>query len=343
MTAVKAVALFSGGLDSILAAKVVAEQGVEVLAVQFVTPFFGTEIMADTGYIKRVKEKYHLDLRLENISNGYLELLRKPLHGFGKNFNPCIDCKILMVSRAREIMAEIGASFIISGEVLGQRPMSQRRDTLNVIARDSGTKMDLLRPLSAKLMPPTRAETEGLVDRERLYGFSGRGRSAQIALAGQLGITDFPAPAGGCILADPILSRRIKRVYQGDFVVKPGEISEQDVSLMLLGRQFVLPGGLWFILGRNKGENQRLKALASAEDLCFYTKDRPGPFGLLRRGKDHLADGEVIKKLCGLVVRYGKKVENAPAGTVAVNGGDRTYFIQTMPLDDEIFSQWLWS
>ncbi|MBU1453408.1 MAG: thiamine biosynthesis protein, partial [Proteobacteria bacterium] len=204
MKQVTALALFSGGLDSILAARLVASLGVRVLAVKFVTPFFDYELLADPErYQQEVMEKYGLEVVLYDLSNNYLDLLHKPAHGFGKNFNPCIDCKILMCSRAKELMAKYGASFLISGEVLGQRPMSQRRDTLRVIERDSDNDGLLLRPLSAKLMSPTKPETEGWIDREKLLNFNGRGRSRQIELAKQYGITDFPAPAGGCILADP--------------------------------------------------------------------------------------------------------------------------------------------
>jgi tRNA-uridine 2-sulfurtransferase len=214
MTKVRALALFSGGLDSILAARVVAAQGIEVLAIKFVTPFFDYGILSDIpGYTKGIREKYGIDVRVEDISDGYLDLLHNPRHGFGKNFNPCIDCKIFMLTRAKELMVELGASFLVTGEVLGQRPMSQRLDTLHVISRDSGSRSFLLRPLSAKLLPETIPEQEGLVDRARLLDFRGRGRSRQIALAREFGISDFPAPAGGCILADPILSRRIEDLF----------------------------------------------------------------------------------------------------------------------------------
>ena len=203
MKNVRALSLFSGGLDSICATRLVMEQDIEVLAVKFVTPFFGYDILRDEEtYKQETKEKYGIDVRVVDISDDYLKLLRQPSHGFGKYFNPCVDCKIFMLSRARTMMKDLGADFLITGEVLGQRPMSQRRDTLNVIERDSGNKTVLLRPLSAKLMNETEAEKTGLIDRQQLLDFSGRGRSRQIALAKSFGITDFPAPAGGCILAD---------------------------------------------------------------------------------------------------------------------------------------------
>ncbi|HIQ37782.1 MAG TPA: thiamine biosynthesis protein, partial [Desulfocapsa sulfexigens] len=235
MNQITALALFSGGLDSILAVKLVASQGVRVLAVKFVTPFFDYELLEDPEkYTQEIMAKYGIEVILHDLSHNYLDLLHNPSHGFGKNFNPCIDCKILMCSRAKEMMAKYGASFLISGEVLGQRPMSQRRDTLRVIERDSDNDGLLLRPLSAKLMDPTKAETEGWIDREKLLNFSGRGRSRQIKLAKEYGIVDFPAPAGGCILADPILSTRIEKIYQGDFVIKAEDISVIDVRLLLL-------------------------------------------------------------------------------------------------------------
>jgi tRNA-specific 2-thiouridylase len=241
---VRAISLFSGGLDSICATRLVMEQDIEVIAVKFVTPFFGYEILGDPdNYRLETKEKYGIDVRIVDISDEYLQLLRQPSHGFGKYFNPCIDCKIFMLSRARTMLKELKCSFLITGEVLGQRPMSQRRDTLNVIERDSGNRTILLRPLSAKLMNETEAEREGLIDREKLLDFSGRGRSRQIALAKSYGIVDYPAPAGGCILADPILSRRISYIYSGKFVVNQASMNVTDILLLLVGRQFILPGG----------------------------------------------------------------------------------------------------
>ncbi len=172
----RALALFSGGLDSILAARVIAAQGIEVLAVKFVTPFFGYEILADIdGYAREIREKYGIEVVVEDISDGYLELLRDPRHGFGRHFNPCVDCKIFMLKRAREMMDELGASFLVTGEVLGQRPMSQRLDTLHVISRDSGSRSLLLRPLSARLLPETAPELQGLVDRDADSSISAAG------------------------------------------------------------------------------------------------------------------------------------------------------------------------
>ncbi|MEN8188579.1 MAG: thiamine biosynthesis protein [Thermodesulfobacteriota bacterium] len=343
----RALGLFSGGLDSILACRLVASLGVDVIGVKFVTPFFGDELLARPDeYVAEVKDKFGIDIRLVDLSEGYLELLHNPSHGFGKNFNPCIDCKILMLSRAKQMMAPLGGSFLFTGEVLGQRPMSQRRDTLRVIERDSKNDARLLRPLSAKLMKPTLAEEEGWIDRERLLDFSGRGRSRQIALAREYGITEFPAPAGGCILADPILSRRIKRIYEGDFVISPGDITADDIRLLLVGRQFLLPGGVWSILGRNERENDRLLELAGEDDAILHMPLHPGPTALIR-GWRLLAEDDPRRQstleLGGrLVTRYGKKVDGEiVGGEVEIRTGQEQAMMRCEPLDDSAFKEWM--
>ncbi len=311
-----ALGLFSGGLDSILACRVVADQGIRVVALKFVTPFFDHDLLGQQeAYARAMREQYGLDVQVVDISEGYLRLLENPAHGFGKHFNPCIDCKILMLRRARELMGVYGASFLITGEVLGQRPMSQRRDTLRVIERDSGCGGLLLRPLSAKLMEPTQAELEGWVDRERLFDFSGRGRRQQKQLAAQLGITDYPTPAGGCMLTDPNLAARIKHFYHGLFSFGE-QRAVDDVRLLVVGRQFKLDENLWFIVGRDERDNNRLEALRGPDDWLVRMTTRPGPVGILRHGRHQVTAGgqeELIRRLAGIVVRYGKKIPDGPA------------------------------
>lgn len=346
MKQVTALALFSGGLDSLLASKLVASLGVRVIAVKFVTPFFDYELLEDQdAYKKEVMEKYGIEVVLQDLSNNYLDLLHNPSHGFGKNFNPCIDCKILMFTRAKMMMAEYGASFMITGEVIGQRPMSQRRDTLRVIERDSDNDGLLLRPLSAKLMDPTVAETEGWVDRDKLLNFSGRGRSRQIQLAKEYGIVDFPTPAGGCILADPILSTRIERIYRGEFVIQAEEITITDIRLLLLGRQFLLPDGFWLILGRNEKENIKIEAFAEEDDILFHMPDRPGPTALLRYGGKSIeafeSSDETLKRVASLVVRYGKKVADAPKAEVLISGFDKSCQIRAHSVSEKLRQEWM--
>lgn len=346
MKEIKALSLFSGGLDSILATRVVMEQGIEVEAIQFVTPFFNYDILDDVeAHKQKMMAQYGIKVEVEDISRGYLQLLHNPAHGFGKNFNPCIDCKIMMFSRAKQLLKEKGASFLISGEVLGQRPMSQRRDTMNVIERDSGTRSILLRPLCAQLMNETEAEVEGWVDRTKLLRMCGRSRSPQIALAAKYGITDFPSPAGGCILADPILSKRIAQLYSSDSVLKSAEITVPDIRVLLIGRQFILPGGGWLIVGRDEKDNIRLEKLAQAEDGVLLMEDWPGPLAVLKKAGSQYPDKEKlagdIELAASLVVRYAKKLpENISTGEVTCTLGESRQVIQAEPLADDIFRDW---
>ncbi len=321
---VTAVALFSGGLDSILACRLIMEQSIRVKALKCVSPFFDYDLLKRRQqYCREVKEKYGIDVELVDISDDFIRLLKNPPHGFGRYFNPCIDCKILMLGKAAELMKRYGASFIITGEVLGQRPMSQRRDTLRIIERDSGLSDYLLRPLSAGLLPPTAAERRGLVDSKRLPTVSGRGRRVQIRLAEKFSITDYPTPAGGCILADPNLSRRIRLLYDGFFPTAAEEISIVDIRFLLLGRHFLLSESSWFILGRDQRENEKICALAGDRDLLITMRERPGPTGILRSGcgagRIPAARERVMRQAAELVVRFGKKeAGRRPAAVVDV-------------------------
>jgi len=204
---IKAVALFSGGLDSILAVKLIQEQEIEVKGVNFKTPFFGLD---KTFFAAKSLD---MDLEIIDITQELLEILRNPKHGFGKNMNPCIDCHTFMFKKAGEYMSEIGASFIISGEVLGERPMSQNRNSLSVIERESGFEGRILRPLSALLLAETIPEKGGLVDRNKLLNISGRSRKRQMELAVKMGIEDYPSPAGGCKLTEPAFSKRLRDLF----------------------------------------------------------------------------------------------------------------------------------
>ena len=329
-----ALALYSGGLDSTLACRVVAGQGIKVVAVKFVTPFFGYDLLArKEAYIKSIKEKFDIDVLVKDVTLPYLELLKKPAHGFGRYFNPCIDCKIFLLSEAKKMMPELGASFLVTGEVIGQRPMSQRRDTLRVIERDSGCESILLRPLCARNLEPTRAELEGLIDRERLLGFSGRNRTPQIKLADELGITDYPSPGGGCILADPILSRRIEEYYQ-----HRKKIITSDILLLMIGRQFKLPGGGWLVVGRDQQENEKLEELRKPDDWLLQPSVIPGPTAILRNS----SNAAELEMAAGLVARYAKKsalVQGAAIIIAERHGTTRQ--IEALALDDSIFQSWM--
>src|SRR5665648_835552 len=225
---IKAVALFSGGLDSILAVKLIEEQGIKVKGVNFKTPFFGP----DKTFL--AAKSLDMDLEIIDITQELLEILRNPKHGLGKNMNPCIDGHTLMIKKAGEYMAKIGASFILSGEVLGERPMSQNRNSLSIIERESGFEGRILRPLSALLLAETIPEKEGLVDRNKLLNISGRSRKRQMELAIKMEIEDYPSPAGGCKLTEPAFSKRLRDLFT------QGVFSLEDIELLKLGRHFRL-------------------------------------------------------------------------------------------------------
>lgn len=330
-----AVALFSGGLDSILACRLIMAQGIEVRAVIFATPFFGYDLLErQEEYRREVAGKYGIDVRVRDLTGKYLPMLRNPAHGYGKNFNPCVDCKILIASEARAMLAELGASFLISGEVLGQRPMSQRRDTLRIIEKESGCEGLLLRPLCALNLPETMAEKEGLVDRRKLLAFSGRTRQPQIALAAAFGIDDFPSPAGGCVLTDPNKAARVRRFYEEN-----DSVTAVDIGLLLVGRQFCLPGGSWLVLGRNEAENNRLADLVRPGDLYLWCEEEwPGPSALLRWPSGR----EDLEAAAGLVKRYSKQGRGRERGAVLwqKSGARETGELRVPPLADPVFRDW---
>jgi len=342
----KAIALYSGGLDSILACRMIMRQGIEVLATQFVTPFFNEHLAADAdAYCREVMSKYGIALRFEDISGDYLHMLRQPAHGFGKNFNPCVDCKILMMRRARQIMEKNGASFLLSGEVLGQRPMSQRRDTLDIIERDAGVRGLLVRPLSARLLRPTLPETNGWLRRDQLGDLSGRHRARQIALAKEYGISDYPMPAGGCVLTDPIQGRRLRRVHDGALPFAASTMSVDDFRLLQLGRQFLLPGGGWLILGRDERENDRIEHLAQGDDAFLRPDDRPGPAALLRRAVSCYSDerrrDDDLRLAASLVARYAKKNPARPEALIRCFLAGGIIDLKASAADDETCQMWL--
>ncbi len=293
----KAVALLSGGLDSTLAVKLILEQEVEVEAVNFLTIFCAcTSHSSCRLEAKRASEKLGIPLKVFNVSRDYLDLVKHPRYGYGKNINPCIDCRIFMLKKAGEYMMEVRGSFLITGDVLGERPMSQRRDALRIIERDSKLEGLILRPLSAKLLEPTIPEKEGWVDRERLLAIKGRSRKPQMQLATQFGLTEYPSPAGGCLLTDPGFASRLKDLFEHS------EASLNDVHLLKLGRHFRLSHQTKLIVGRNEGENDKLLTLAQPGDLCFQVADFPGPITIARGELDSAS----ISKACALTARYSK-------------------------------------
>ncbi|MFH1480930.1 MAG: tRNA 4-thiouridine(8) synthase ThiI [Pseudomonadota bacterium] len=262
----KALSVFSGGLDSLLAATLIREQGIDVLALFFETPFFTSERAV------RSATSLGLPIKIIDITESHLKMLKKPKHGYGQNMNPCIDCHTLMIRKAGERLEEEGAGFIITGEVVGQRPMSQNIKALSMVESESGYKGLILRPLSAKRLPVTIPEEKGWVDRDKLMGYSGRSRKPQMALAKILNIHDYPSPAGGCLLTDGVFSRRLKDLFSS----RPNA-EVREIELLKLGRHFRIDPNAKLVVGRNKEENQAIRALFREMDLMVIPVSVPGP------------------------------------------------------------------
>lgn len=284
---VKAIALFSGGLDSILAFKVIEEQGIEVQGITFETPFFSAAKARATA------KAVGLRLAVLDITDEHLQMLHAPRYGYGKNMNPCIDCHTLMLQIAGREMEKSGADFVFTGEVLGQRPMSQGRQSLQVVAKNAGFPDRILRPLSAKLLDATAPEREGKVDRGRLLAIQGRGRKEQMALAEHYGIASYPAPAGGCLLTDVMFVRRLRDLFDHH-----PDHGRRDLELLKVGRHFRLDETTKAVVGRNAMDNRTIERLAVPADALLRAADVPGPTVILPGGGS-AATQRLAAALCG--------------------------------------------
>ena len=322
---VRALGLCSGGLDSILSAVVLGNQGIAVEWISFETPFFSS-VKA-----RRAAAQLHIPLIVQNITQPYLKMLRDPSRGYGKHINPCIDCHTLMFRLAGEVMKDRQMDFLFSGEVLGQRPMSQTRSSLRYVEKHSGYRDVIVRPLSAKLLEETLPEKKGLVDRRLLLGLSGRSRKPQIQLARTWGITDYPAPAGGCLLTESVYSNRLK-----DLFGHQRDCTENELHLLKYGRHIRLNEQIKIIVGRTLQDNI---AILDHHDpllnMVLKTKQIPGPVVLvpLEAGNDE------IQQAASICAGYSKAPENMEVAVEVVSPGDvstlwvagiRPEFIQTM-------------
>ncbi len=309
-----------------LAASLIRAQGIDVLALFFETPFFTSE--------KPRKSALSMDLPFKavDITKRHMKIVKNPRHGYGANANPCIDCHTLMFRVAGEMLDQERASFILTGEVLGQRPMSQNRRSLSLIKSESGLDGLLLRPLSAKHLPLTTPEKEGWVDRDLLKKFQGRSRKPQIELAGRLGIKDYPAPAGGCLLTEKVFSQRLK-----DLLASQDDIQTRQIELLKLGRHFRISSQTKIVVGRNKSENERISALTGDQDIILTASTAPGPTVLMSGEYTHeslelaaaitlaYSDGRVNEALPVRVTGRGK--EEMLTAKVRDKGGFRDYMI----------------
>ena len=311
----RALVLLSGGLDSILAARLLLEQGIEVVGISFVSSFFDAE--------KARKSAQEMDIELVaiDISEDILRLIEAPKYGFGKNMNPCIDCHALMIRRAAERMEELGASFIATGEVVGQRPKSQMRYGLEAVEREANVKGYLLRPLSAKLLQPTVPEKEGWVDREKLLGLHGRTRKPQLDLAERFGVRQYESPAGGCLLTDENFARAMRDLKDHEGLSDPG------VRLLSTGRQFRLSERAKLAVGRNHAENEKLFSLDMPGALYVKAVACRGPVGVITGAP--LAEDE---QLAGAVVARYADTGEAESITVEIRSDVGSRTIEVAPL-----------
>ncbi|WP_461207583.1 tRNA 4-thiouridine(8) synthase ThiI [Clostridium sp. DL1XJH146] len=287
----RALALVSGGLDSILAAKLIKEQGIEVIGICFKSYFFEEE------NAKRMVKQIDIPLEVVDFANEHLEMVKNPKHGYGKNMNPCIDCHAMMMRYAGELLEKFDADFIISGEVLNQRPMSQNKSSLKTVKKESGYEDIILRPLCAKVLEPTQMEINGMVDRERLLGFSGRTRKPQMELAEKWNIKDYPSPAGGCKITEPNYSVRLR-----DLLNNKENPEERELYLLKVGRHFRCSKTSKIISTRTADEANTIKKFLTEEDTAFLVKEHRGSLVVIVGEKGE----EDIELAAKIAVRYSK-------------------------------------
>ena len=311
---VRALAMISGGLDSILAARLIKEQGIEVIGICFRSYFFNEE------NAKRMTKQIGIRLEVVDFSKEHFEMVKNPSHGWGKNMNPCIDCHSMMMRYSGELLEKFNADFIITGEVLNQRPMSQNKSALNIVKKQSGFSEKILRPLCAKNLDPTPMEVNGLVDREMLLDISGRSRKVQMELADKWGIKDYPSPAGGCKLTDPNYSIRLK-----ELVERKENVTEKDIHLLKYGRHFITDDKTKIIVTRTAEEGESIKVLLNKNDLMFLTSKYNGAMVIIPEGNNPTENDIIIA--CRMAVRYskGKDEESVEVkfGRVSTNFSDK--------------------
>ena len=326
----KVVALLSGGLDSQLAIKMMQEQGFDVSAVAIKTPFCDFDCGRGCGFeIRERADDLDVNLKTVYLGDEYIEMLKHPKHGIGAGFNPCIDCRSMMFDAAKKHMEDIGAEFIISGEVLGQRPMSQHGPALRTIENESDLVGKIVRPLSAALLPETDPEKDGLIKRENLGMIRGRTRRNQLDMAKKYGIENPPNAGGGCLLTEPHFGIKAKDLFSH---TKNPTIN--DIDLLKIGRHFRLDEETKFIVGRNKDENEMIKAIALPGDILLEAKDFVGPVSILRgsNAKQHL------KFASSVTLRYSDAPNNEQA-IVSIKDNDLVEEIASKSAEEDSYIQ----
>ena len=322
---IKALGLLSGGLDSTLAVKLMINSGIKVTAINFVSPFCLCSKKGCQHQATRISRELGIKIKVFSKGEDYLEIVKNPKYGYGKNMNPCIDCRIFMLKKTKRFMDEVGASFIFTGEVLGQRPMSQRKKAMLLIERESGLEGLILRPLSAKLLIPTIPEKYGWVNREKLLNISGRGRKPQFELVKKFNIKDYTCPAGGCRLTDSKFALRLKESFSY------GEDTLKDIKFLKYGRHFRLAGGIKVIVGRNEKENLIISNLADREDWLIEAVGGRSPLVYMKNKNYHKSNIETAVSIC---LKYGKYNPDNPKARIYNKNGFEE-FIYSKPLNFE--------
>jgi tRNA-specific 2-thiouridylase len=325
----KAVALISSGLDSLLSAKIVGDLGIHVHGVHFYWQFDTVEKKDLQKKIVTTIRQFRIPMTQIDITNDFIKIVAHPEHGYGSEVNPCIDCRILMLRRAKELMDQINAQFLITGEVIGQRPMTQNKPIIFHIEKVTELKGLILRPLSAQLLPPTFAEEKGLIDREKLYGISGRSRKTQLSLACKWGMTHYSQPAGGCILTDPGYARRLRTFFSN---VGKENTTLEDLKLMHYGRHFWPRTELHVVVGRNQQDNQMLKRFQKNR-WTFLPKDVKGPL-ILAKGVKNKED---LRTIAGIAARYCNKIDKL---MIQYHGEGNEGAVSPLSISDQILEKW---
>lgn len=320
---VRAIGLLSGGLDSLLAARLLMDQDIEVGAVTFESPFFGP----DRALMGAAQIGVPVEVR--DVSDLILRIVEAPPHGYGRNVNPCVDCHAMMFREAGAMMEKQGASFLFSGEVLGQRPFSQNYKALRLVAKLSGYAERIVRPLSAKLLPKTAPEAEGLVDRERLLSIQGRSRARQMALAREWGIREYASPAGGCCLTDPGYAARLR-----DLLAHERPLSRRGVELLKLGRHFRLGDRVKAVVGRNRPENAALLNLTAPEEALLEVTSHPSPVVLVTGPH---TEGDLLRA-ASMAVRYSDAPADREIPVRVVKGGT-VWTLSACGASDEVLNE----
>lgn len=323
----RALAMLSGGLDSILAAKLIKDQGIEVIGITYKSYFF------DEENARRMVKQIDIPLEVVDFSEEHFELVKNPKHGYGKNMNPCIDCHAMMMRYSGELLKKFEADFIITGEVINQRPMSQNAGALNTVKKESGFSDKILRPLCAKLLPPTEMEESGMVDREKLMNINGRSRKVQIELAEKWNIKDYPSPAGGCKLTEPGYSKRLR-----DLLDNNDEVTPRDMELLRYGRRFRISRNTVIISARTKDEGDLIKPILNSNDTGFIVDKYTGSMvGLVGEATE-----EGIKLAAAIAARYSKGKDEEKV-TVRYGKISKPYngLVEVTPITDKELEQYM--